>query len=54
MFVKGTFFKNYRGRKITRIETNGERFTVKFSDGEVLQNLNITELNHIIVTATGR
>lgn len=52
--VKGIFFKNYHGRKIIRIELNGEKFTVRFSDGEVLENLNLNEVNHIIITATGR
>lgn len=54
MFVKGVFFRNFHGRKIIRIEANGEKFTVKFSDGEVLTNLGINELNHVIVSATGR
>ncbi len=54
MFVKGTFFKSFRGRKIVRVEVNGGFFTVRFSDGEVLSNLTIVELNHVIVTATGR
>lgn len=52
--IKGTFFQNYHGRKITRIEVNGELFTVHFSDGEVLTKLNLDELNHIVITATGR
>ena len=54
MFIKGVYYKNYRGRKITRIEVNGEKFTVHFADGEILQNLTIAEMNHIVVTATGR
>ena len=54
MYTKGTFFRSFRGRKIVRIEVNGEFFTVRFSDGEVLENLSVNELNHIIVTATGR
>ena len=54
MFVKGTFFRNFKGRKIVRIEMNGELFSVRFSDGEILTKLTITELNHVITTATGR
>lgn len=54
MFVKGIFFKNYRGRKIIGIKMDGEFFTVRFADGEVLSKLTIGELNHIVVTATGR
>ena len=54
MMVKGIFFKNFKGRKIISIrEVNGE-FTVEFGDGEVLTKLNLNELNHIVVTATGR
>lgn len=52
--IKGTFFQTFKGRKIVKVELNGELFTVKFSDGEVLSNLSLTELNHVIVTATGR
>lgn len=51
--VSGVYFRNYHGRKIIRVEFNGEKFTVKFSDGEVL-SLTINELNHVLVTATGR
>ena len=54
MYTKGTFFKNYRGRKIVRIEVDGEKFTVKFSNGEVLKKLDLNELNHVVITATGR
>ena len=54
MFVKGTFFGDFKGRKIIKIEMSGEKFTVRFSDGEVLSNITIDELNHIVVTATGR
>ena len=52
--IKGTFFKSYSGRKITRIEMDGEFFTVHFANGEKLTKLNLNELNHIVVTATGR
>lgn len=52
--IKGTYFRNYRGRKIIRITMDGEFFTVCFSDGEILSKLNLDELNHIVVTATGR
>ena len=52
--VRGTFFKSFKGRKIIKVELDGEKFTVKFNDGEVLSNLTIDELNHIVVTATGR
>lgn len=54
MYTKGTFHRDFHGRKIVRIEANGERFTIRFSDGEVLQNLNLNELNYVIVSATGR
>lgn len=54
MYIKATFFENYRGRKIIKVEVDGEKFTVHFADGEVLVNLTINELNHIVVTATGR
>ena len=54
MYTKGTFHKSYRGRKIVKIEVDGEFFTVRFADGEVLSKLTIGELNHIVVTATGR
>lgn len=54
MFMKGTFFQNYHGRKIVKIEVNGELFTVKFADGEILTKLTIGELNHVVITATGR
>lgn len=52
--INGIYFQNYRGRKIIRIETDGELFTVIFNDGEVLKGLDINALNHVIVTATGR
>lgn len=52
--VKGIFFVNYRHRKIIKIEVHGEFFTVHFNDGEILTDLSITELNHVVVTATGR
>lgn len=52
--IRGTFFKSFKGRKIIKVELDGEKFTVKFNDGEVLSNLTIDELNHIVVTATGR
>ena len=54
MYIKGIFYFNYHGKKIIKIEFNGEKFTVKFSNGEVLTNLSIRELNHVVVTATGR
>lgn len=54
MFVKGIFFRSFKGRKITRVAVNGEKFTVYFSDGEVLENLSLNEVNHVIITATGR
>ena len=54
MMVKGTFYRSFKGRKIIGIELNGEKFTVKFSDGEILNNLTINELNYVVVTATGR
>ena len=54
IMIKGTFFRNFKGRKIVRIEMNGELFSVRFSDGEILTKLTITELNHVITTATGR
>lgn len=54
IMVKGTFFRSFRGKKIIRIETDGEKFTVKFNDGEVLTDLNLNELNHIVASATGR
>ena len=54
MFIKGIFHQTFKGRKIIRVEVDGEKFTVRFADGEVLQNLSITELNHVLVTATGR
>lgn len=54
MFVKGVFFQNYHGRKIVKIEVNGEFFNVKFADGEILTKLSLTELNHVVITATGR
>lgn len=49
MHIKGTFYRNFHGKKIIKIEVNGEFFTVKFSNGEVLTNLSIRELNHIVV-----
>lgn len=52
--IRGTFFKSFKGRKIIKVELDGEKFTVKFNDGEVLSNLTIDELNYIVVTATGR
>ncbi len=52
--IKGTYFRNYRGRKIIRIAMDGEFFTVHFANGEVLSKLNLDELNHVVVTATGR
>lgn len=52
--IKGTFFKSYRGRKITKVEMDGEKFAVHFSDGEVLTDLNLNELNYIVASATGR
>lgn len=52
--ISGIYFKSYRGRKIVKVELNGEKFTVQFSNGEVLTDLNLNELNHVIVTATGR
>ena len=52
--IKGTFFQSFKGRKIIRIEMNGEFFTVHFANGEVLSKLNLAELNHVVVTATGR
>ena len=54
MYIKGIFYRDYRGRKIIKIEMNGEKFTVHFNDGEILTNLTVNELNHIVVTATGR
>lgn len=54
MIIKGTYFRNFKGHKIVRIEMNGEKFSVHFSNGEVLSNLTINELNYIVVTATGR
>lgn len=54
MFVKGIFFRSFHGKKITKVEVDGELFTIKFADGEVLSKLTIGELNHVIVTATGR
>ena len=54
MMVKGIFFHSFKGRKITKIEVNGELFSVTFSDGEVLENININELNHVVSSATGR
>ena len=52
--ISGIFFRNFKDRKIVKVEFNGEFFTVKFSDGEVLSRLNLNELNHVVVTATGR
>lgn len=52
--IKGIFFRNFHGKKITKVEVNGEFFTVVFNDGEVLTKLNLAELNHVVVTATGR
>lgn len=54
IMIKGTFFQNYRGKKIVKIELNGEFFTVHFSDGEILEKINLAELNHVVVSATGR
>ncbi len=54
MYTKGTFFRNFKNKKIVKIEVDGEKFTVKFSDGEVLSNLTLNEVNHIVITATGR
>ena len=54
MMVKGIFFRNFKGRKITKVELNGEFLTVHFSDGEILKDLSVAEFNHVIVTATGR
>lgn len=54
MNVSGVFFRNFNGRKIVRVETDGEKFTVKFNNGEILTGLNINEFNHVIVSATGR
>ena len=54
MYTKGTFFQTFKGRKITKIEVNGEKFTVHFSDGEILKGLNLNELNHVVSSATGR
>lgn len=53
MIINGIFFQSFKGRKIVRVETDGELFTVKFSDGETLK-VNLNQLNHILVTATGR
>ena len=52
--IKGIFFQSYRGRKIIAIAMDGEKFTVRFADGEILTKLSLNELNHVIVTATGR
>lgn len=52
--IKGTFFKSFRGKKIIKIEMDGEFFTVRFNDGEVLTDLNLNELNHVVASATGR
>lgn len=52
--IKGIFFKSWSGRKIIRIELDGEKFTVKFNDGEVLTDLTINELNYVVASATGR
>ena len=54
MYVKSIFYRDFRGRKIISVKMNGEKFTVHFSDGEILVNLTISEFNHIVVTATGR
>lgn len=54
MMVKGIFFRSFSGCKITKIEVNGEKFTVRLSTGEILSGLNINELNHVVVSATGR
>lgn len=53
MNVSGVFFRNFKGRKITKVEVDGEKFVVHFSDGENL-TVTLNELNHILVTATGR
>lgn len=52
--IKGTYFKNFSGRKIVRIEMDGEKFTVRFSNGEVLTDLTINELTYVVASATGR
>lgn len=52
--IKGIFFRSFSGCKITKIEVNGEFFTVRLSTGEILTKLNLNELNHIVITATGR
>lgn len=52
--VKGTYFRSFRGRKIIKIELDGEKFTVRFNNGEVLTDLTINELNYIVASATGR
>lgn len=52
--ISGIYFKSYRGRKIIRIELDGEKFTVHFNDGGVLTDLTINELNYIVASATGR
>ena len=52
--MKGTFFRSFKGRKIIRIEMNGEKFSVHFNDGEVLTKLNLNELNYVVSSATGR
>lgn len=54
VMIKGTYFRSFKGRKIIGIKMDGEKFTVTFSDGEVLTNLGINEVNHIVITATGR
>lgn len=51
--IKGTYFKSFRGRKIIRIEMDGEKFIVRFNDGEFL-TVDLNELNHIVASATGR
>lgn len=52
--IKGVFFRSFRGRKIIKVEMDGEKFTVRFNDGEVLTDLTIIELNHVVASATGR
>lgn len=52
--IKGVFFRSFHGRKIVRIEMDGEKFTVRLNDGEVLTDLNLNELNHVVASATGR
>lgn len=52
--IKAVFFRSFHGRKIVRIEMDGEKFTVRFGDGEVLTGLTINELNYVVASATGR